>query len=85
MLKNGLYDLVLDSTVGKSITEIYGHYKSFSILMLEIFIFVNLDDDSAAISKKCQYFLDRGSGVTAEAHRNILARCVCTQTLIRII
>ena len=27
--------------------------------MLEIFIFVNLDDDSAASSKKCQYFLYR--------------------------
>ena len=52
MLKNGLYDLVLDSTVGKSTIEIYGYKESFSILMLEIFIFVNLDDDSAAISKK---------------------------------
>ena len=59
VLKNGLYDLVLDSTVGKSTIEIYGYYKSFSILMLEIFIFVNLDHDSAASSKKCQYFLDR--------------------------
>ena len=42
--------------------------------MLEIFIFVNLDDDSAAISKKCQYFLDRGSGVTAEAQISNLHR-----------
>ena len=59
VLKNCIYDLVLHSTVGKSTIEIYRYQKSFSILMLEIFIFVNLDHDSAASSKKCQYFLYR--------------------------
>jgi hypothetical protein len=57
VLKNDPYDLVLDSTVGKSTIEIYGYEKSFSILMLEIFIFVNLDHDSAASSKKYRFLV----------------------------
>ena len=48
--------------------------------MLEIFIFVNLDHDSATSSKKCQYFLYRkfrvrGDCRGAGVHSSILTGC----------